>query len=142
MYCGNMVRTKFSSTHATNSKAARYERDKTKRAHDIMTTNQIVRDFHAFGLDTYGAMGPSATAFLAMLAEHAQQFEVRRSCAANWAAPRFMDVARQYISVALHGAIARQLRNFATDKRRRGGRAQAAMRTASPTRRSTTRPHT
>ena len=120
------------TAHTIAGAAARYERDKTKSAQDIMVAKQIVKDFRAFGIDSYGAMGPDAASFLAMLAEHAQQYEVRRSYALNWAAPRYLDVARQYISVALQGAIGRQLRQFAGDKRQQGARGLQRSQAAVP----------
>jgi hypothetical protein len=68
-------------------------------------------DFKAFGLGSWGAWGPQATAVLKQIVGHAKNTGTTNTTAmAGWGAPHIAEVAKQWISIELRTEEARMLR--------------------------------
>ena len=76
--------------------------------------------FAAFGVETYGAWGPSAVAVLGQLKAHARAAggleDTRQQY--GWCAPQVTEAARQTVAVARMRGIASALRRSAAERRR------------------------
>ena len=99
-----------SCTEAGGS-AANYEKLKRDSAELIIARKDLHVDFHPFCVDSYGALGPGAMEFIRVLRDHAKQYAPYASFGANWSSTEYGEVVRQYVSVALHSAVAGQIRS-------------------------------
>ena len=67
--------------------------------------------FRAFGIESWGAWGPQATAVLKQIIAHATNTGAANTAAvAGWGAPHIAEVARQWVSIELRTEEARMLR--------------------------------
>ena len=74
--------------------------------------------FRAFGIESWGAWGPQATAVLKQIIAHAVNTGADNTTAvAGWGAPHIAEVARQWVSIELRTEEARMLRRAVATRR-------------------------
>jgi hypothetical protein len=83
-------------------------------------------DFKAFGLESWGAWGPQATAVLKQIVGHAENTGTTNTTTmAGWGAPHIAEVARQWISIELRTEEARMLRRAIATRQMSAARQRA-----------------
>ena len=83
-------------------------------------------DFKAFGLESWGAWGPQATAVLKQITGHAENTGTTNTTAmAGWGAPHIAEVARQWISIELRTEEARMIRRAIATRQMSAARQRA-----------------